>query len=129
MNVVLSDAALYDSDGTYHYLPLMYIQARNIRNIHIPDNVSNRFNHNAIWVFCYILNIFFLYFKVSIIKAIKKQVAPETKTKEKKKRTFKESRAQKQQKETLKLIKEMKQEQKEGTPPTNKNWYQVIFHK
>lgn len=42
MNVVLKDAALYDTDGDYHYLPLMYIHARNIRNIHIPENVSKK---------------------------------------------------------------------------------------
>ena len=40
MNIVLSDAAVFDTDGECQYFPVLHVQARNIRNVHIPDNVS-----------------------------------------------------------------------------------------
>lgn len=43
MNVILSEAAIFDTDGECQYFPFLHIQARNIRNVHIPDNVSCNF--------------------------------------------------------------------------------------
>lgn len=40
MNVTLQDAAVFDTDGECQYFPEIHIQARNIRYVHIPDNVS-----------------------------------------------------------------------------------------
>ncbi|KAK6641403.1 hypothetical protein RUM44_013114 [Polyplax serrata] len=84
MNIVISDATLYDTDGECQYFPNLHIQARNIRNVHIPDNISIKKAINSV-----------------LFKKMEKTD---------KKLSFKQSRAKKQHKETLKLIEEAKKE-------------------
>lgn len=41
MNISLNKAVYCDSQGNEYYFDNMFVQARNIRYVHIPETVSN----------------------------------------------------------------------------------------
>ncbi|XP_071447994.1 U7 snRNA-associated Sm-like protein LSm10 [Hetaerina americana] len=93
MNILMSNVIYVDGDNSQHLFDDFFIKARNVRYIHIPDDVQ-------------------------VIPTIHNQLrilhgkGGEGKH-EKPKRTFRQSRLQRQQEETLRLVEEEKRKKSE----------------